>query len=298
MEVGSCFFVTPQPAEFSVQYKSSPFQIELKESSKGDDHKQNLQSGVKVVISGLKPYWFAYFWGCDIGAFHQAVARDWKDLCKEIIDESFLQDKVLERSKPDLCFETQREIVLKSTRNISEEYLGPSPRSRFPLVAVMVLHEDESETPSGNLHPTDAVALICALHVQDNICTSESNFVFKLSKLSNGQVMNVSNLFTRDSNEDATICLICESERVTIGLLPCRHFSLCESCYDRLDLPKRCPVCRSYVTRFFRHTVQNDPVTASQFTQQTSDNQPTESEESTTPAQTSKNWFKRLFGLS
>lgn len=288
MEVGSCVFVTPEPAEFAVQYNSSPFQIELKESS---DHKQNLQSGIKVIISGLKPYWFVYFWGCDIGSFHQAVARDWKDIRKEIIDETFLRDKVLERSQPDLCFETEREIVLKSTRNISEEDLGPSPRSRFPLVTFMVLHEDASETPSGNLNPTDAVALICALHVQDSICTSGSNFVFKLSKLTNGQVLNVSNLFTRDSNEDATICLICESERVTIGLLPCRHFSLCETCYDRLDLPKRCPVCRSYITRFFRHTVQNDPVPVSEFTPLP------ESEESTTPAQTS-NWFKRVFSSS
>ena len=247
----SVVVVSPKPVQMELQYRSSPFQMELKETSK--DYPQTLDKGVLVVVSAQKPYWFAYFWGCDIPSFHEAVALNWIDLRTNLKEGKLFEGKALESSTAEICFETEREVVIKSKKKLTVNDLGPSPRSRFPLVLVMVVHGDDSgeEQP---LKATDVVALVCAVHVKDSLCTSESTFVFKLSKLLNGQVLNVTKLFARDDSEqDAAICLVCEAERVTIGLLPCRHFSLCESCFERLPTPKQCPVCRSYVTRFFQH---------------------------------------------
>ena len=78
----SVVFMKPQPVRMELQYQSCPFQVELKPTSA--QLKQNLESGVSVVISSQKPYWFASFWGSDITAFHQTVALHWKDLRKDM----------------------------------------------------------------------------------------------------------------------------------------------------------------------------------------------------------------------
>lgn len=246
MEASSCVLVNPEPAEIELMYQSSPFQVNLCDVS--ETVKQNLESGVKLVTSAQQNYWFTYFWGVNIQSFHQAMLVDWQEMKRRLLDGTLFSAQPLESKEPELCYETEREITLKPA-NITAEDLGQSPRTKFPLVTAMVL-QNENDAP---VKQTDAVALICAIHVQDHLCTSGTSFVFKLSKLANGQVLNVSNLYTRDDTEESTVCLVCEGRRVTIGLLPCRHFSLCEVCYNKLPCPKRCPVCRSYVAKFFRH---------------------------------------------
>ena len=39
--------------------------------------------------------------------------------------------------------------------------------------------------------------LVVAIHVKDSICTAQTNFVLKLSKLNNNQVLNVTNLYSQ-----------------------------------------------------------------------------------------------------
>ena len=51
--------------------------------------------------------------------------------------------------------------------------------------------------------------------------------------------------------EQVVLCKVCLSRKVELILFPCRHAVICESCFDKLDLPKQCPVCRTYV---FMHT--------------------------------------------
>ena len=253
MSSSSCIVVGPSPAEIELTYQSSPFQVSLCDPDA--ENKQNLVSGVRVTLSAQKSYWFTQLWGCEITAFHEEMRKNWKELRQEVIDGTFLQGKSVDSNQAEICFENETEKLLKPKRSISPSELGQSPRSRFPLVIVMIMDQEDGDPEPG---PTDTVALICAIHVQDSVCTTDSSFVFKLSKLTNGQVLNVSHLFTRDAGEQAAICLICETRSVTIGLLPCRHFSICEVCYSMLEPPKRCPVCRSYITRFFRHQMTAD----------------------------------------
>lgn len=95
----------------------------------------------------------------------------------------------------------------------------------------------------------------------------DTNFVLKLSKLKNNQVLNVSHLYTQsEATDTGASCLICMTEPITIGLLPCKHFSLCEGCYLMLPTPKICPVCRSYVLKFFRHRPDADPHDHEEYT--------------------------------
>ena len=242
----SVVLVNPEPAEIELTYQASPFQMNLCDVT--DSVRQNLESGVKVITSAQQTYWFAYFWGVNIQSFHQAMLLSWQEMKQKLLDGTLFTCQPLESSEPELCYETEREVLLKPTK-VTAQDLGQSPRAQFPLVVAMILQSEDDIS----VNQTDTVALISAIHVQDRFCTSDTSFVFKLSKLAGGQVLNVSNLFTRDNTEESTICLVCEGSRVTIGLLPCRHFSLCEVCYNKLPLPKRCPVCRSFVAKFFRH---------------------------------------------
>lgn len=246
---GSCVIVNSLPAEIELMYQSSPFQMNLCDPTEAI--KQTLASGVRLVVSAQRSYWFVYYWGVDVQVFHQMMLLDWLEMKRRLLDGTLFTEFSFTSSEPELCYEREREIVLKP-ENITANDLGQSPRTKFPLVIAIILHGEDDDEPV-QVKDTDAVALICAVHVEDELCTSATSFAFKLSKLANGQVLNVSTLFTRDDTEESSICLVCEARRVTIGLLPCRHFSLCDFCYEKLPLPKRCPVCRSYVAKFFRH---------------------------------------------
>ena len=68
-------------------------------------------------------------------------------------------------------------------------------------------------------------------------------------------MLNVRELYARsnDSGEGTGLCLICETEEIEVALLPCKHFCVCEECFELLPHPKQCPICRSYITTFFKH---------------------------------------------
>jgi hypothetical protein len=281
MSSSSCVVVGPSPSEIELTYQSSPFQVTLCDVD--GENRQSLETGVRVTLSAQKSYWFKHLWGCEISAFHEEMRKDWKQMRQSVMDGTFLQGKSVDSSEAEMCFENETERLLKPGHPITPADLGQSPRSRFPLVIVMILNHEDGDPEPG---PTDTVALICAIHVQDAVCTTDSSFVFKLSKLTNGQVLNVSNLFTRDAGHEAAICLICETRNVTIGLLPCRHFSICEVCYSLLEPPKRCPICRSYITRFFRHKMTADSLPAESDSDRCNDGAAPE---------VSQNWLSRTW---
>jgi len=45
-------------------------------------------------------------------------------------------------------------------------------------------------------------------------------------------------------------CLVCQEHRRTVLVLPCRHFVLCETCYDNISHKSspECVMCRQIVT--------------------------------------------------
>lgn len=60
-------------------------------------------------------------------------------------------------------------------------------------------------------------------------------------------------LYTRSNESGEGVCVICETEEIEVALLPCKHFCVCEECFDLLPQPKQCPLCRSYIATFFKH---------------------------------------------
>ncbi|XP_025105392.1 cell growth regulator with RING finger domain protein 1-like [Pomacea canaliculata] len=49
-------------------------------------------------------------------------------------------------------------------------------------------------------------------------------------------------------SHDFPDCIVCQTQRLTCVLLPCRHACVCRRCFLQLD---RCPMCRSHVESYF-----------------------------------------------
>jgi len=125
-------------------------------------------------------------------------------------------------------------------------------------VIICLINEDDLDC---ELNDTDTVGLITVIHVKDAVCSMDTNFIYKLTKMANGQVLNVTNLYVRSEGNELAVCSICLTNPVEIGLLPCRHYCVCEVCYLKLPgATKRCPICRSLITKFFRHKVNTNPI--------------------------------------
>lgn len=134
-------------------------------------------------------FWFAYYWGADIQLFHANMRKDWRELKCGVVNETYLLDEYgdpgyLESTAPILVYEEHKEMIIQPHR-ITVTHLGPSPRTRFPLLLVFFINDDDLHTP---LRDTDTVALFAVIHVKDKYCTMDSNFLFKLNKMANNQV--------------------------------------------------------------------------------------------------------------
>lgn len=131
------------------------------------------------------------------------------------------------------------------------------------------------------------------------------------------QILNVRDLYARSNDSGEGVCVICETEEIEVALLPCKHFCVCEDCFDLLPQPKQCPLCRSYISTFFKHkkqaavygsgqpTTSGSPAAGSGVSQ--TDCQPTASgptgqqasgSDSVSGQETKKPWFKKIFSRS
>jgi hypothetical protein len=190
-----------------------------------------------------------HFWGCTITDFHNNLQTNWSDVRTALLDGSFLENAVVARSEPELVygFESGKEMIIQPPEPFEESALGGSPRSRYPMVVVLFRNEDDLDE---ELRDADTVALFTVIHIRDSVCTMDTNLIFKLSKLVNGQVLNVQNLYaSKGEKAQLAPCVVCESNIIDVVILPCRHMCVCFSCFKRV---KNCPMCRSYIQKYFR----------------------------------------------
>ena len=124
-------------------------------------------------------------------------------------------------------------------------------------------------------------------------------------------------LYARSNDSGEGVCVICETEEIEVALLPCKHLCVCEDCFDLLPQPKQCPLCRSYITTYFKHkkeatgygngqSMTSDSSTTELEVNQTggqlmasgsTDHQP-DGPDSASGQERKKPWFKKIFSRS
>ncbi|RWS07855.1 cytochrome b-c1 complex subunit Rieske: mitochondrial-like protein [Dinothrombium tinctorium] len=231
----------------------NPFEIKLSDECLAS--RDGLQNGIKVTVKAERSFWLLHFWGVDINTLHNCLRLNWQSMKTEIFEGSFLENVVLSKSEIemfDIQGETEKEIVIKPLKELTPQDLGESPRSRYPLVVLLIRNEDDTDR---ELQDEDVVVMVNIIHVRDSICQMETSIISQLLKQRNSNIFNLQTLFTPDENsEKMPLCVVCQDVVISRALLPCRHACVCGKCYDKLD---KCPLCRSYIHSYFKIRDEN-----------------------------------------
>lgn len=81
--------------------------------------------------------------------------------------------------------------------------------------------------------------------------SNEADIFFQEIKHSQKQKKQNPDFFSEsdDPKEMPNLCKICFQSIVSIVFFPCRHACVCNECFFKLPVPKRCPICQTYVNR-------------------------------------------------
>lgn len=205
---------------------------------------------IELKLTAVKEGSYRVYWGVNIHAFHQVLRapQDWfhsayshgnlfgKGKCVEVGNITNIQK--VEEGK--LFVQKPDHVHL---------HLGAAPRDVYPLV-IVVLSQDS--------------ALVSALHVRDNECSVPSQILAEYYKhgdtctllkplyVTSTDIGESSDTESQEESEEdsgpVARCIICQQERITRVILPCRHATTCSLCFKRLE---RCPMCRGYIQSYF-----------------------------------------------
>ncbi|XP_054154006.1 cell growth regulator with RING finger domain protein 1-like [Oppia nitens] len=239
----------PLNAQSMVRLKN-PFMFKLKDESIQTD---NYRNGLKVDITCDSSFWVMSFWAVTINDLHQSLdTDDWQPMRQQLLDEKFIDGHYLYKSEPELYYETNETVthwIKPPDVYFSGESLGYNPRSRYPLVVLIIRNDDDDGV---EIDDNDVVCLISIIHLRDSFCTSTTSLITQYLKQRNGSIFDLKQLFAPQSEFEShtqQLCVICQSSLVSVALLPCRHSCLCGQCFQRVD---NCPICRLSITSFFR----------------------------------------------
>lgn len=263
MNSESCVSVNYKPfCPSRLTLLKNPFFISIDETFNTNN---GLEEGIRFNITSEENFWIVHYWGVNITQLHKCLELNWNSMRLSILEESFLEDHFLQRSKPEMITVPleSSSIKIKPLDKIKPEDLGPSPRSVYPLVVILFINTDEEDVNEAKLNPEkDSVAcLITIIHIYDSVCKMSTNIISQFTKQKTGQVIALQTLYTPEVSLDqdlnkTTLCVICLDNNISRALLPCRHACICGKCYAQID---RCPICRSYISSFFYICNESQP---------------------------------------
>uniref|UniRef100_H3CI50 Cell growth regulator with ring finger domain 1 n=1 Tax=Tetraodon nigroviridis TaxID=99883 RepID=H3CI50_TETNG len=270
--------ILPPPEKPMVQV-TNPFGLELLSGP------ASITAGVRLRAVCLSPSVLSCFWGCEVGALQLALqahrcgprASSWQQL------QQLLRSGSLHCQRFPIGGEgaEERHTGIPACQGVSD--LGPLPRQRYPLVALLSLAQPEG---SGHI-----AASLSVVHVPDSRHGAAARVLFQYLLTAQGSVYELKSLFmstdrgqagpspgTTHRREQATEeaataaastrqeeeeeeeggrdCVVCQSAAVSVVLLPCRHACVCDSCGARFQA---CPICRAAVLESFTLTGNQQP---------------------------------------
>lgn len=159
----------------------------------------------------------------------------------------------------------EREVVVKKP---TEEHLdlGQAPREVYPLVVCFV--KASSDMSGGSDDSDEVTTLVSIVHLRDDQCQVPSQVLASYLKHVSGRVTVLRQLYITSTGESedtesaedsdtesdrldriSARCVVCQMERISRAVLPCRHAATCGNCFNRLQ--NRCPMCRGFIQSYF-----------------------------------------------
>jgi len=211
---------------------------------------------IEVEVSAMSQGTMKVFWGVNINAFHQVLRAPDTWFTKAFFHGNlFGQGKCMESGKVTKVGDEKKvNLVLQKPSNKPLK-LGAAPRDIYPCVVVIV---------------TKSSSLLSVIHMRDDLCTVPSQILAEYHKSGSTATLlqhiyldksDISELSDNESQTDSDTeeledsksrsiarCVICQQERITRVILPCRHAASCYKCFNRLE---HCPMCRGFIQSYF-----------------------------------------------
>lgn len=259
----------------------NPFGLEITESSSA-----SLATGVTLTTDCLEESRLTCYWGCSVQRLHEALQKHvycFRIGTPQALEEALYSD-YLHREQYFIKKHSKEEIYCQFPSNTEIEDFGPVPRSRYPLVALLTLaDEDDREI-------YDIISMVSVIHIPDKTYKLPCRILYQYLILAQGQFYDLKQLFmsantsptpssdpsaadrgaeqnlleraglagsdVQPMEESSKDCVVCQNGGVNWVLLPCRHACLCDSCVCYF---KQCPMCRQFVQESFALCSQKEP---------------------------------------
>lgn len=251
----------------------NPFGLEITNSSAA-----SLATGVTLTTDCLEDSRLTCYWGCSVQKLYEALQKHiycFRISTPQALEEALYSD-YLHREQYFIKKHSKEEIYCQLPSGTGVEDFGPVPRSRYPLVALLTLaDEDDREI-------YDIISMVSVIHIPDKTYKLPCRILYQYLILAQGQFYDLKQLFMSANNsaapssdqspadrsveqsllekaglagaevdpveESSKDCVVCQNGGVNWVLLPCRHACLCDSCVCYF---KQCPMCRQFVQESF-----------------------------------------------
>ncbi|XP_053451291.1 cell growth regulator with RING finger domain protein 1 isoform X2 [Nycticebus coucang] len=250
----------------------NPFGLEIANPSSA-----SITAGVTLATDCLEDSLLTCYWGCGVQKLYEALQKHAR--CFRIGSPRALEDALyreyLHQEQHFIKKNSKEEIYCQLPRDTKIEDFGTVPRSRYPLVVLLTLaDEDDRET-------YDIISMVSVIHIPDKTYKLPCRILYQYLLLAQGQFhdlklfMSANNNSTPSNNsspeenntdrnllekaglsegeveppeENGRDCVVCQNGAVNWVFLPCRHACLCDGCAGCFQ---QCPMCRQFVRESF-----------------------------------------------
>uniref|UniRef100_UPI00398F3501 cell growth regulator with RING finger domain protein 1 isoform X1 n=2 Tax=Pristiophorus japonicus TaxID=55135 RepID=UPI00398F3501 len=254
-----------------VQVKN-PFTLEIINSLTA-----SVTDGISLKSHCIEKCILTTYWGCSVHKLHEGLQKHVycfrikvPQKLEEAIDREYLhrEEFLIEKQSDDEKFsQLPKYLAIKDFGNL--------PRTRYPLVALLTLAEEEDQ----DIY--DIISMVTVIHVPDENYKLACRILYQYLLTAQGHIYDLKRLFISvdDSSlpaelpseidgldkkllekfgtteeeldsrkESSKDCVVCQNAPVNWVLLPCRHACLCDCCVNYF---KQCPMCREFVGESF-----------------------------------------------
>jgi len=229
----------------------------------------SIKDGVWLSISCHGSVMLQDYWGVEISSVYPAIFDLWSHIEDKFQQDSLFSEISLFRGEQQLINSAEENTTMHFSNIQTADFdLGSVPRSRYPLVLVGIVNDDQILQDDNCI-----VCNVWFVHLSDSTCPGSSHIISQYVRTRYGQPCCLQQLFMASSEEDEETtktntetadetdntkpsvagplppsCVVCQTARVSRALLPCRHACVCRACFKRLET---CPMCRTTITTYF-----------------------------------------------
>ncbi|XP_062474437.1 cell growth regulator with RING finger domain protein 1 isoform X1 [Pezoporus occidentalis] len=238
----------------------------------------SVTKGIILTPDCLEDCILTCYWGCSVQKLHKALQKH--VYCFRIKTPQALEDALyseyLYRQQYFIKKNDKEEKHCQLPEDAQVVDFGPVPRSRYPLVALLTLADEEDR------EIYDIISMVAVIHIPDESYRLPCRILYQYLLLAQGQYHELKQLFMSANStaasssdtspgerstdrslleraglaedepelheENSKDCVVCQNGTVNWVLLPCRHTCLCDGCIKYFQ---QCPMCRQFVQESF-----------------------------------------------